>query len=91
MVCATLVFASKAKVDEFYIFVLVKENVFELEVAMDTAFLVNVRHGANKLGKDLLDFVDRERPMFEEVVIQFVTCFYSLLAKATTSIKQDQH
>lgn len=53
---------------------LVEEDVFELQVAVDAVLLVHVGDGAHKLGEGLLDFVDGELAMSEEVVVQFLAC-----------------
>ena len=47
---------------------------------------MHVRHGADKLSKCPLDLVDRELPMLQQIVIQFVTCYQ--IALSTTSCKQ---
>lgn len=36
--------------------------------------LVYVGDGADELGKDLLDFVNRQRAMLEEIVVEFIAC-----------------
>jgi hypothetical protein len=37
---------------------LVEEDVFELEIAVDARVVVDVADGADELCKDLLDFLD---------------------------------
>ncbi len=74
MVRLALIFTREAKVDELDVLVLVEEDVFELEVAVHAVLLVNVGHGADELGEDLLDLVDGKGAMIEEVVVQLVTC-----------------
>jgi hypothetical protein len=55
MVRSALIFSSKAKIHQLNIFVLVKEDVFELQIAVDTGVVVNVSYRADKLSKDLLN------------------------------------
>lgn len=50
---------------------LVEEDIFELEVAMDAVLLVDVCDGSDELGEALLDLVDGKLAMSEEVVVQF--------------------
>lgn len=48
---------------------LVEENVFELEVAMDAVLLMDVCDGSDELGEAFLNLVDGKFAMSEEVVV----------------------
>jgi len=52
--------------------VLVEEDIFEFQIAVDTRLLMYICDGADELGKNLLDFVHRQRAVFEEVVVKLI-------------------
>jgi hypothetical protein len=72
MVGSALVFSCEPKIDQLDIFVLVEENVLQLEIAVDAWLVVNVADRTDKLCKYLLDFVDREGTVFEKMVVEFI-------------------
>jgi hypothetical protein len=47
----------------------IQENIFELEVAVYTRFLVDIGNCANELSENLLDFCGLDWSCFEKVVI----------------------
>jgi len=53
---------------------LVQQDVFQFEVAVDTGLVVDVRDCADKLRKDLLDFGWFERAVLKEIIIELITC-----------------
>lgn len=72
VVALALVLAGEAKVDELYVFVLVEQDVLELEVAVHAGLAVDVRDGADELGEDALDLGGLEGAVREEVVVQLI-------------------
>ena len=74
MVGAALVLSGEAKVDELDIFVLVEEDVFEFEVAVNAVLQVDIGYSADKLSEDSLDFDDIEGCVSEEIVVELIAC-----------------
>lgn len=56
---------------------LVEQDIFELQVAMDAMLLVDVCDSSDELSECLLDLVDREFTMPKKVVIQLLACVWS--------------
>jgi hypothetical protein len=52
--------------------VLVEQDVFELEVAVDARLAVDIGDGADELGEDALDAVGVEGAVAEQVVVELV-------------------
>lgn len=63
---------------------LVEEDIFELEVAVDAVLLVDVCDCADKLGKYLLDLFDGKLAMSEEVIVEFLACRVCPLCQRTS-------
>jgi hypothetical protein len=52
--------------------VLVEQDVFELQVAVDARLVVDVRDGADELGEDALDLGGLESALCQQVVVELV-------------------
>lgn len=71
-----LVFAGESKIAELDVFIFIQQNVFELQVSVNTRHVVYMDHSSDELGKDLLDLLDRDCAMVEKVVVQLVASWY---------------
>lgn len=56
MVGSPFIFTSESEIHQFDVFVLVEEDVLELQVTVDARVFVNIGDGTDKLGENLLDF-----------------------------------
>lgn len=70
MICASFVLARESKIDQFDIFMLIEKNILEFKIAVYAGLLVDVRDSSNKLCEDFLDFINWERTVFEEVIVE---------------------
>lgn len=66
------ILAREPKVAQLDTLMLVQEDVFQFEIPMHTRFAVDISHRSNQLRKDPFHFLDWERAVAEEVVVEFV-------------------
>ena len=67
------VFPRKPKIAQLDVFLLVEQDVLQLEVSMNTGLAMDVGDGANELCEDPLDLFNGQRAMTEEIVVEFIT------------------
>lgn len=72
VVSLSLILAREAEITQLDVLMLVEQDVFELEIAVDTRLLVDIANGTDQLGKGLLDLLDGETAMLEQVIVELV-------------------
>mgnify|MGYP007135343178 CR=1 FL=1 len=68
----TLVLPRKPKVTQLDIFVLIQQNILQLQIAMHALLLVDVADCPNELGECFLYFFDRQSSVLQQIVVELV-------------------